>query len=87
MSFGFQLGAFELSQYPVNYVDTFYVPGSSTVSRSYPEFAGLGLIAYPQLASAVSMTSVYYPPSISISGTTVTATGGGVDTQVYVFAR
>lgn len=87
MSFGLQLNNLELSQYPVNYVDNFFVGGGSTVYKDYPDFAGLGLIAYPQLAQAVSLTSVYYPPSISISGTSVTVSGQGVDTQIYVFAR
>jgi len=87
MSYGFQIGNLDLSLYPVNYVDTFFVGANSTVSNDYPEFAGLTLIAYPQMAQSISLTTVYYPPSISISGTHISATGGGVATQIYVFAR
>lgn len=87
MTYGFQIGNLELSEYPINYVDTFFLASGATISKNYTDFSGLSIIVYPQLAQPVSITSVYYPPTIYISGTSVTAVGRGVDSQIFVFAR
>lgn len=87
MSFGIQLGSLELSEYPVNYLDTFLHPAGSSQTRGYQTFIEIELLPLVELAQDIPITRVFELPDVEINGRHLTVSGGDVDARIHVFAQ
>ena len=67
-----------------NQVDMFLVPASNSISRDYPFLAGRTLRATQMFINAPPVTSKAIAHTISISGTTVSISGGNQDAYFLV---
>ena len=87
MSFGIELGSLALSEYPVNYFDTFFHEAGTRQTRSYRAFTNIELLPLVEIAQRVPITRVFNLPDVSIQGRFITVSGGDVDARIHVFAQ
>lgn len=70
-----------------SYAGYFNAPANTTTSRTFPHVAGMTLIAQQHLLNDLPMDQKVISHTLSVSGNTVTASGGNKESIVVVLAQ
>lgn len=70
-----------------NQVDLFFVPGNGSASKTYPIISGREVLTAQVQINAPPTTRKATAHTVTVSGTTVTASGGSEDAYIFVLMR
>jgi hypothetical protein len=70
-----------------NQVDFFRVPANGSATNTYPELLNREVLTAQMFINAPPFTRKATAHSVSVTGTTITVTGGSEDTYILVFMR